>query len=87
MQKRIALILIALIVALTFAPAYYPSDDETLRQTASVNEAYSLLFTVNGGFCDFDQHRGVTGITLSLVIFYQLLQNVFSPTGTRAPPA
>jgi hypothetical protein len=87
MQKRLALILIALIVVLTFVPAYYPPDDEALRQTTSLNDVHGLLFTVNGTFSDFDRHRCWTGVTLSLNIFYQLLQNVFSPTGTRAPPA
>ncbi len=86
MQKRFALLLIAFIVLFTFVPAYYPSDDEVLRQNSSLSDVLSQLFTATGTFSDFN-HQDWTGVSLSWDISYRLPQYTPSSTGTRAPSA
>ena len=87
MQKQLALLVIALIIVVTLIPAYYPPDDEALRQTTPFSDVSAQLFTVNSAFSGFDRHVGWAGVFLSLNIFCHLPQNVCSPSGTRAPPA
>ena len=87
MQKRLALIIFTLIVAHTLVPAYYSPADEALRQITSLSDVYTQLFTVTDAFYNIDHYQGLTGVSLSLDIFYNLTLNVVSSTGTRAPPA
>jgi hypothetical protein len=87
MQKRLALFFLALIFVLALVPAYYPPDDEALRQNSSLYDIYSHLFTVTALFSDFNDNQGWTGVTLSWVISYGPLRYIPSSTGTRAPPA
>ena len=89
MQKRLALIIFTftLIVAHTLVPAYYSSADEALRQITSLSDVYTQLFTATDAFYNIDHHQGLTGVSLSLDIFYDLTPNIVSPAGTRAPPA
>ncbi len=47
MQKRLSLILLILIFALALFSAYYPPDDEALRQGSTLTDIYDqLLFGV-----------------------------------------
>ncbi len=87
MHKRLALLFIALIFFLTLVPAYYPPDDEALRQNPSLSDVIIQPFTTTGIFSDFKQHQNWTGVSLSWDIFYHLPQYTPSSTGTRAPPA
>jgi hypothetical protein len=87
MQKRLVLLVITLIVVLALVPAYFPPDDEALRQTTSFSDLSTQFFTVTGVFSALDHHQDWTGESLSLDIFYCLPQNVVLPTATRAPPA
>lgn len=87
MQKRFALLFIVLIFVLALVPAYYPPNDEALRQNSPLCDIYSQPFTATGTFYDFNHNQGWTAISLSLVISYRLPQSIPSSTETRAPPA
>ncbi len=88
MRRHVALLFIVLIVALTLVPAYYyPPDDEALRQTAPVCDAYCQLYTATGASGDFCHTHAWTGDSVSWIIAYRLPQYTPSSIATRAPPA
>ncbi len=85
-MQRFALLFIALILVFTFVPAYYPPNDEALRQNSSLCDIHSHLFTAAGAFYDFNHNHGGTGVSVSVVISYRLPQNIPSSIETRGPP-
>jgi len=86
MQKRFALFSLALIFIVTLIPAYYPPDDEALRQNSSFYDIYNQLFISTGTYNDFNHNLGWTGLALSWFISYRPLQDIPSFTDSRAPP-
>ena len=86
-KKRLALFFLALIFILTLVPAYYPPDDEALRQNSSLCDIYSQLFTATGTFCDFNHPPGWTGVSLSLDIFYCFSEYLPAAHAPCGPPA
>ncbi len=88
MQRYVALFIVVLITALTLVPAYYPPDDEALRQNTSLSDVYCQTFAATGtGTCSGMNHTPAwTGVSLSWVIAYRLPQYTPTASATRAPP-
>ncbi len=87
MQKRIALLVIVILLFLALIPAFYPVEDEVLAKDSLVYRAYGQLFTIFGTAYHFDCNLGWTR-TFSTLIALWILPNVLSSTAeTRAPPA
>jgi len=86
-KKHFAFLFLVLIFVLTLVPAYYPPDDEALRQNSPLCDVYSRHFTATGTFSDFNHAQAWTGIFLTWDISYLLPQYVPSSPAARAPPA
>ncbi len=88
MQKRLSLAILILIFTCALYPAYYPPDDEALRQSSTFTDIYGqLLFGLINPFCDFSHnlawgraYHAVAGPT-------EFHQNIPTSLETRAPPA
>ena len=87
MKKSFALLFLALILVLTFVPAYIPPDSETVLKNAPQSDLLPLLFTVAGTFDGLVGHVGGAGIPLLWDIAYYVPSYVPSLTGPRSPPA
>jgi hypothetical protein len=86
-QKRLALLFVAMLFILALVPAYYPFEDETLRKDCPFCNAYDQLFTAtstNYGLChDF---RPIEA-SVSPATPCDLPNPLPSATESRAPPA
>jgi len=87
MQKRIALLIVAILFFLALIPAFYPVEDEALSKGTSVYSAYSQLYTAFNIACDFDCRIGWTRNFSTLDASWHLPSVLHSSTETRAPPA
>jgi hypothetical protein len=87
MQKRIALLVVAILFFLALIPAFYPVEDEVLSKGSSVYSAYNQLFTAFNSACEFDCHLGWTRNSSILGASWYLPSVLHSSTETRAPPA
>ena len=87
MQKRIALLFVAVIFFLALIPALYPAEDEGCLKDSPAYRAYSQLYTAFNIACEFDWHFGWTRNSSMLGASWYLPSVLHSSTGTRAPPA
>jgi len=88
MQKRLSLILLILIFTLALFPAYYPPDDDALRQSSMLTDIYNqLLFGVTNTFYEFSHDLTWVRAYHSAAGPTGLHQNITSSLETRAPPA
>jgi len=87
MQKRIALLFVALLLFLTIFPVFYPVEDEGLLKDSAAYRAYSHLATALNIAYDFDCHLGWTRNSSTLDTLWSLPSFFYSSTETRAPPA
>ena len=87
MQKRIALLFVAILFLLALVPAYYPVDDETLRKDCPFCNAYDQLFTATNAYYGFDHDLYPIESSVSLRISCNLPKALPSAKESRAPPA
>jgi len=87
MQKRIALLFVALLLFLTIFPVFYPVEDEGLLKDSPAYRAYSHLAIALNIAYDFDCHLGWTRNSSTLDTLWYLPSVFYSSTETRAPPA
>jgi hypothetical protein len=87
MQKRIALLFVAVLLFVALVPALYPLEDEGLLKDTSAHRVYSQLFAAYIIECDFGCHIGWTRNTSAFNSVWRLPNVVHSSTVTRAPPA
>ena len=87
MQKRIALLFVAILFFLALVPAYYPLEDETLHSDGSFCSVYGQLFAAENAFYFFDHDVCWIETSPPPENISILPKALFSPTETRAPPA
>ena len=88
MQKRLSLVLLILICAPALFVAYYPPDDEALRQGSTLTDIYSqLLFGLTNPVYDFSHNLTWERAYHVAVRPTGLHPNIPSSLETRAPPA
>ncbi len=88
MQKRLSLVLLILICAPAFFVAYYPPDDEALRQSSTLADIYSqLLFGLSNPVYDSSHNLTWERAYHPDVRPSGLHPHILSSLETRAPPA
>ncbi len=88
MQKRLSLAILILIFTCALYPAYYPPDDEALRQNSTFTDIYSqLLFGVTNPFYDFSHNLAWVRAYHAVAGPTDLHQNIPASLEIRAPPA
>jgi len=87
MNRRLVFLFVFFIFILIFGPAYYPTNDDLLRQNFPLCDAYNQPSIATGAFFGFNHDQFWTGDSLSWDIAYRLPQYIPSSRGTRAPPA
>ncbi len=87
MQKRIALLFLAVLFILALIPAFYPAEDEAPRRDCPFCNAYGQLLTALNIFFDFRHEFCWSKTSTSLEIACQLPNALPSSSETRAPPA
>ena len=87
LQKRIALLFVAVLFLLALVPAYYPVDDETLRRDCPFCTAYDQLFTAANTYYALDHEVYQIETSLSLGTSCDLPKALPSAKESRAPPA
>jgi hypothetical protein len=87
LHKRIALLFVAILFILALIPAYYPPEDEALRNDGPFSRAYGLLFAAVCPVYFFD-HNLCWVETSSPHKKIGILPKAHSSSSeTRAPPA
>ncbi|MDA8423993.1 MAG: hypothetical protein M0Z89_11730 [Nitrospiraceae bacterium] len=86
-QKRIALLFVAILFILALVPAYYPLEDEALRNDGSFSSVYGLLFAAVSPVYFFDHDLCWTETSPPQKNIGILPKVLFSSSETRAPPA
>ena len=86
-QKRIALLIVAVLFLLALIPAFYPVEDEVLSKGAAVYRAYGQPYIALNTAYDFDRHLGWTRIASTLDTLLNLPSVHHESIETRAPPA
>ena len=86
-QKRIALLIVAILFFLALVPAFYPVEDEVSSKGSFAYSVYSQLFTAFNITYDFDCHLGWTRNFSTLDASWFLPSVLHSSSETRAPPA
>lgn len=86
-QKRIALLFVAVLFMLSLVPAYYSIDDETLRKDCPFCNAYDQLFTATNAYHGLYHDLRQVETPVSLGIPYNLPKALPSAKESRAPPA
>ncbi len=87
LQKKIALLFVAVLFILAMVPAFYPVEDETLRKNCPFCNAYAQLFTATTAYYGIDHDfRPIDG-SVSPGIPYNLPKALPSAKASRAPPA
>ncbi len=88
MQKRLSLVLLIFIFTPALFLAYYPSDDEALRQSSTLTDLYGqLLFGITTPFYDFSHNLTWVRADQAPAGPTGLRQTIPSSLETRAPPA
>ncbi len=87
MQKRIALLFVAILFILALVPAYCPIDNETLRKDCPFCNAYDQLFTATNAHYVICHDVRQVETSVSPGISYNLPKALPSATESRAPPA
>jgi hypothetical protein len=86
LQKKFALLFVALLLFLSLIPAFYPVENECLLKDSPVFRAYSQLYTAYNIPYDFDYRQDWIRRPLTFHTSWYL-PRVFCPsTETRAPP-
>ncbi len=86
MQKRIALLVVALLLFFAFIPTIYPVEDEGFLKDSAVYRAYSQLYTGFTISYDFDCLLGWTRNSSAFDTLWNLPNVFHSSSETRAPP-
>ncbi len=87
MNKRITFFLVAAFLLLAMIPAFYPVEDEALRENGFFSYSYAQLLTAAIAFYDFGFNL-YSLTTDSSIDPPCILSNAFPETSeTRAPPA
>ena len=87
MQKRIALLFVAILFILAIIPAFYPVEDESLSKDSPAYRAYGQLSAAFTIAHDFDGKPGWTRIASKLDTSLTLPSILPSTAESRAPPA
>lgn len=87
MQKRIALLFVALVFILAVIPAFYPVEDEAVGKACPFCKAYGQLFSAFNTFSPIDLALSGVRTSSPLVIFSALPHPLASSAEPRAPPA
>jgi hypothetical protein len=86
-QKRIALLFVAILFVLALVPAYYPLEDEAQRNDGTFSSAYGLLFAAVNPVLFFDHDLCWIETLPPQKNISTLPKVLFSSSETRAPPA
>ncbi len=86
-QKRIALLFVAILIILALVPAYYPLEDEALRSDGSFSSVYGLLFAAISPVYFFDHDLCWIETSPPQKNVGALPKVLFFSSETRAPPA
>jgi hypothetical protein len=87
MQRRIALLFVAILLILAVVPAYYPVEDETLRKDCPFCNAYDQLFTATNVYYGIYHDFRRIETSVSPGIPCNLPKPLPSAAESRAPPA
>jgi hypothetical protein len=87
MHKRITFFLIATFLLLALIPAFYPMEDEALRENGFFSKSYDQLFTAVITFYDFGFNLCSLTTASSLEIPCIFPNALPATSETRAPPA
>jgi hypothetical protein len=86
-RKRITILLVSTLFLLALFPAFYPLEDEALRENGFFSKSYGQLFAAIIAFYDFGFNLCSLTTASSLEIPCVLPNALPASSETRAPPA
>jgi hypothetical protein len=86
MQKRIALLFVAILFVLALIPAFYPVEDDALPKDSAVYRAYGQVYTAVTDAFHFDCNLSWTRNSSTLDTSWNLPNVLPSSAEPRAPP-
>ncbi len=87
MQRRLALLITAVLLVLALLPAFYLPGFDSFGQDSSPCYAYYQLVAVTGDFFQFNRDPRWIEINLPSQIAFKIPTDLPASTDTRAPPA
>ncbi len=87
MHKRITSLLVFTLFLFALIPAFYPVDDDSLRENGLFSNSYGQIFTAVIAFYDFGVNLCSVTTASSLEISCILPNALPASSETRAPPA